>query len=337
VINGEPVVNIWAGMRDRAKSLPWAADTLMPVHSTTKPIAALIVAMLVEQGLLDYDAPLADVWPEFAAHGKDRVTLAQTLSHQAGVAGFVERIDPDLWLQPETLAAMLADMTPLWPPGAACGYHAMTYGYLAGEAVRRVSPRSLGAILREDICAPLGIDFWIGLPEPEHSRCGDQFLPSALPDLGTVTELRRAVLLAPWSAPRRVDATWRSLELPSANGHGTALAVARLFGLYANAGKIGDMRVLEPQTFAELTAQRILGDDLVLPYQMEWAAGVMRNNNKIYGPNPGTFAHAGRGGSFGLGDPALGLSAGYVMNKLAPALQTDVRGQRLIEALYACV
>jgi CubicO group peptidase (beta-lactamase class C family) len=337
VINGEPVVNIWAGHADRARTKPWAEDTLVPVHSTTKPIAALIVARLVDEGLLDFDAPLSFVWPEFGQHGKDQVTLAQALSHQAGVAGFLERIDPDLWLDPPVLASMLADMTPLWPPGTACGYHAMTYGYLAGEAVRRVSARSLGTILREDICAPLGIDFWIGLPESEHGRCADQLLPSALPDLGVVTDIRRAVLLAPWSAPRRIDATWRSIELPSANGHGTALAVARLFGAFANTGNIGDMSTLSPGAFSELTAQRINADDLVLPFRMDWAAGVMRNNNKIYGPNSGTYAHAGRGGSFGLGDPLHGLSAGYVMNKLAPALQTDARGQRLITALYACV
>lgn len=337
VINGEPVINLWAGHSDRAGAKPWAENTLIPVHSTTKPIAALIVARLVDEGLLDFDAPLAFVWPEFGAHGKDQVTLAQALSHQAGVAAFMQRIDPDLWLDPPALAAMLADMTPIWPPGTASGYHAMTYGYLASEAVRRVSTRSLGTILREDVCQPLGIDFWIGLPDREHHRCAEELLPKAMPNLGEITELRRAVLLSPWSAPRRVDATWRNLELPSHNGHGTALAVARLFGVFANGGMIGNMRALSPGAFSELTAQRINSDDLVLPFRMDWAAGVMRNNNKIYGPNTGTLAHAGRGGSFGLGDPKLGLSAGYVMNKLAPALQTDARGQRLIAALYSCV
>lgn len=337
VIDGEPVVNIWGGHADRAKTRPWTRDTLVPVHSTTKPIAALVVAMLVEQGALDFDAPVASVWPEFGAEGKDRVTLAQALSHQAGVPGFVQRIDPDLWLDPPALSAALAALTPLWPPGTACGYHAMTYGYIAGELVRRVSPRSLGAILRHDICEPLDLDFWIGLPDSEHGRCADQQLPATLPDFGAMTDIKRATFLAPWSSPRRIDAAWRRAELPSANGHGTALAVARLFGVFANAGKIGDTRVIAPETFAELSAQRINGDDLVMPFRMDWAAGVMRNNNKIYGPNTLTLAHAGRGGSFGLGDPTRGVAAAYVMNKLAPALQTDERGQRLIQALYSCL
>lgn len=335
-IAGEPVVNIWAGCTDRARTKAWAHDTLVPVHSTTKPIAALIVAMLVEQGKLNYDQPVAATWPEFGAEGKDQVTLGQALSHQAGVPGFLERIDTALWLDPPALSAELAKLKPLWAPGTACGYHAMTYGYIAGEMVRRVSPRSLGTILREDICEPLGIDFWIGLPDSEHGRCAEQQLPRDMPDLGPITDAKRAAFFVPWAAPRS-DAAWRRAEIPSANGHGTALSVAQLFAAFANAGKIGDMRVLDPGIFAELTAQRINADDLVMPFRMSWAAGVMINNNKIYGPNARTLAHAGRGGSFGLGDPTRGLSAGYVPNKLAPALQTDERGQRLIAALYSCM
>ncbi len=335
-IEGEPVINIWGGFTDRARTKPWARDTLVPVHSTTKPIAALIVAMLVEQGKLYYESPVAAVWPEFAAEGKGAVTLAQAMAHQAGVPGFSERIDTALWLDPPALSAALAKLAPLWTPGAACGYHAMTYGYIAGEMVRRVSDRSLGAILRQDICEPLGVDFWIGLPDSEHARCAEQQLPSKLPDLGHLTEAKRAAFMVPWAAPRP-DAAWRRAEIPAANGHGTALAVAQLFAAYANAGRISETRVLDPEIFAELTAQRINADDLVMPFRMSWAAGVMVNNNRIYGPNTRTLAHAGRGGSFGLGDPTRGLSAGYVMNKLAPALQTDERGQRLIRALYASI
>lgn len=335
-IANEPVVNIWAGFADRAQTRPWTRDTLAPVHSTTKPIAALIVAMLVDQGKLNYDQSVSAVWPEFSAEGKDQVTLAQALSHQAGVPGFPERIDTTLWLDPPALSAALARLKPLWTPGTACGYHAATYGYIAGEMVRRVSDRSLGAMLRDDICAPMEIDFWIGLPDAEHDRVAEQQLPKTLPDLGPVNDAKRAAFLVPWAGPRP-DAAWRRAEIPSANGHGTALAVAQLFSAYANAGKIGDLRLLDPGVFSELTAQRINADDLVMPFRMSWAAGVMINNNKIYGPNNRTLAHAGRGGSFGLGDPARGLSAGYVMNRLAPALQTDERGQRLIRALYASV
>lgn len=337
LINGEPVVDLWGGYSDRARSRPWRRDTLVPVYSTTKPIAALVIATLVEQSALDYDAPLSAVWPEFAAEGKDRVTLAEALSHQAGIPGFIAPIDPALWLDPPALSAALAALKPLWPPGTASGYHALTWGYIAGEAVRRVSPRSLGTILRETICAPLGVDFWIGLPESEEERVAQVHRPRAMPDLGPVTPAKHAAFLAPWAAPNRSGAAWRRAEIPSANGHGSAMAVAQLFGAYANGGVIGHMRVVDPETFAELIATRIEGEDLVLPFRMQWAAGVMRNNNKIYGPSLRTLAHGGWGGSFGMGDPSHGLSAAYVMNQQTPALQTDARGQRLLTALYACL
>ena len=337
MIDGEPIVNLWGGHTDKTRTKPWTKDTIVPVHSTTKPIAALIVAMQVQARRLAYDLPVAHYWPEFGDDGKDQVTVAQALSHQAGVPGFVERIDPDLWMDPPALMAALATQKPLWTPGTACGYHAMTYGYIAAALVERVSGRTIGTILREDICEPLGIDFHVGLPDDQHGRCAIEQLPSSLPEFGEINEPRRVAFFVPWATPRRIDDRWRRAEMPSTNGHGNALSVAQLFGAYANEGKIGDLRLVDPQVFEELIVERINGDDLVMPYRMSWAAGVMRNNNKIYGPNPRTLAHAGRGGSFGLGDPDKGLSAGYVMNKLAPALQTDERAQRLITALYDCL
>jgi CubicO group peptidase (beta-lactamase class C family) len=162
VVEGEVVVDLVGGYADRAKTKAWTSETLVPIYSTTKPIAAMVLARLQDQGKLSFDDPIGWLWPEFTAHGKD-VTIAQALSHQAGVPGFVDPIDPALWLNPPALAAALAQLEPMWPPGTANGYHPLTYGYIAGELALRAQGTTLGTQLRGEICAPLGLDFWIGL------------------------------------------------------------------------------------------------------------------------------------------------------------------------------
>ncbi len=336
-LDGETIVDLHGGYADRNREHPWTPDTLVPVFSTTKPIAALVVALLVEQGKLVYDAPVAALWPDFAAHGKQDVSLAQALSHQAGVPGFPDRIDPALWLDPPALAAALAGLAPMWPPGTANGYHPLTFGYIAGEMVRRASGATLGTILRERLCAPNGVDFWIGLPEAEHERCADVARPALAPSLGAATPEKRAAFLTPWAAPNRAAPAWRTAEIPSANGHGTALAVALLYAVLARGGLLGKQTLLSPATFEAFTRERVRGPDKVLPNEMAYAAGPMRNSNLFYGPNPNTLAHAGWGGSMGLADPDRGLSSAYVMNKQSNQLQTDARAQRLIAALYGCL
>ena len=158
VRDGEVVVNLWGGWANRDQTRPWAEDTIVPVYSTGKGISALVMALLVDRGELEYEAATASVWPAFGAHGKDKVTVRQTLAHQAGVPGFLEPIDPDLWLDPAACSEAIAALAPIWPPGSASGYHPMTWGYIAGELARRVSGRPLGAILGEASCTPLGPD-----------------------------------------------------------------------------------------------------------------------------------------------------------------------------------
>ena len=337
ILEGEVVAELWGGYADRARTRLWDADTLTPVYSTTKAIAALVIARLVDQGLLDYEAPVASVWPAFAANGKGAITIAQALSHQAGLCGFREPIDPALWLDPPALAAALAPLEPLWKPGSASGYHPLTWGYIAGEIVARATGKTLGTILAEDFCDPGGIDFWIGLPDEEHGRCAEIQKPKTAPQLGELTELKRIAFLTKWSAPDRGGALWRRIEIPSANGHGTALSVAQLYGVYANAGALDGETLIGADAFDALTKIRVDNDDLVLPARVQFAAGPMRNGRGVYGPNPHTLAHSGWGGSMGFGDPDRRLSAGYVMNKQDHHLQGDPRARRLIEALYACV
>jgi len=334
---GETLVNIWGGTTDRAGAKPWTRNTLAPVFSTTKGIASIIVAWCVEQGLLRYEDRVSDLWPEFGAHGKDKLTIAQAISHQAGVPGFVNEIDQSLWLKPRECAAAIAALEPLWPPGSQSGYHPMTWGYIAAEIVRRAAERSLGSILREEICAPSGIDFWVGLPDSEHDRVPDMRKPTKVGSFGEITLPRKVAFFTPWASGPRSDPDWRRVELASANGHGTALAVAQLYGLYATGGEIEGVRMLSPETHAQLVERRILGEDLVLPFTMDWRSGPMANLHKFYGPNQEAIGHSGNGGSCGFGDPVTRVSAGYVLNKQSSSLMGDARARRLFDALNTCL
>ncbi len=336
-LDGALIVDLKGGYADRKKQNAWTEETIVPVYSTTKPIAALVLASVIEALPAGYETPVADVWPEFGANGKDTVTIAQMVSHQAGLPGFVDPVDPGLWLDPDACAAALAPLAPLWEPGTAHGYHPLSWGYLIGELVRRIDGRSLGTILREDIAGPAGIDFQIGTPESEHHRVAEIMRPRALPDLGEINDATRAAFLTKWAAPDRGGAIWREIEIPSANGIGSAKAVAELYGIYAHGGELRARSVIPDSAFESLIESRVKGQDLVLPYVTEFAAGVMRNNIGLYGPNPDTMCHSGWGGSLALGDPDRHLSAAYVMNRQSNSLQADPRATRLIQALYGCL
>lgn len=337
VRDGEVVVELWGGWADRAQTRPWARDTIPPVFSTTKGVSAIVLAKLYDQGLLDYDTPVATLWPAFGVHGKDRVTIAQTLAHQAGIPGFVDPIDPQLWLDPPACTAAIAALAPLWPPGTASGYHPLTWGYIAGEIALRAAERSLGTILREDICAPLGLDFQIGTPESDHARCPEMKKPSQGGSFGEITPPRRAAFFTPWAAAGKGTTLWRKIEIPSANGHGTAPSLARLFEVFATGGAIMGQPILSERAYAALIQRRWRGADLVLPFEIDWRTGVLGNSNGFYGPNAEAIGHSGAGGSCAFGDPVAGVSAAYVMNKQSHHIMGDPRALRLIGALYECL
>jgi CubicO group peptidase (beta-lactamase class C family) len=337
VVQGETKVELWGGYADRAKTRPWVRDTLVPVYSTSKPIAALVIAWLHGRGLIDLNDAIGEAWPAFSEHGKGAITVAQAMAHQAGVPGFSQPIDPDLWFDPPGVAAALAALEPMWVPGTAHGYHAVTYGVIVAELAQRASGRTLGHLLRDEICGPRGIDFFIGTPAREHARCAEIAKPKQAAKLGPHAEAVRAAFGTPWASPSRGGTVWREAELPGVNGHGTALSVAQLYQAFATGGKIAGQAVLVEEAYAALTAVQGRGQDLVLPFDLVWAAGVNRNSNGFYGPNPDAFGHAGWGGSCGFADPALGLSGSYVMNRQSHHLMADPRAVRLIEAVYRCV
>lgn len=336
-IEGEIVVDLIGGWADRAQSRPFAEDTLTPVFSTTKAIASFMIARLVGEGRLSYGQRVTDLWPAFGQAGKAELTVEQALSHQAGLCGLPGPMAPADWFDWDGVCARLAAMTPLWPPGSASGYHPVTFGYLAGEIFRRADGRTLGTALAEDIAGPLGLDLWIGLPQSEDARVADVRRPPAMPDLGPMTEPKRLAFFTKWASPGgRGEAAWRRAEIPSANGHATAPALALLMAALASDGSLSVSRILPTGVAAEAGRQRIAGDDLVLPYRMSWGAGFIRNEGLgIYGPGRETFGHSGWGGSCAFADPQRGISGAYVMNRQSAELIADARAKRLIEAAYA--
>jgi CubicO group peptidase (beta-lactamase class C family) len=339
-IEGETVVDVAAGWADRDKTRPMERSTLVGVFSCSKAISALVIAWMVDRRMLTYDQPVADLWPAFAAEGKGSVTVAQALSHQAGVPGIPSDWTIADWFDVEKTAARVASLAPMWPPGTASGYHAITWGVIAGELARRADGRTLGTILREEIAAPNGIDFWIGLPEREHDRVAEMRKPRQMPEFGEINPPTRAAFLQKWSSPALGDQTlYRTAEIPAANGHGTAMAMATLADAYAREGKIGTTQVIAPWAIAEATKERIGGPDLVLKSDLSFGAGVMRNrpHRPIFGRGPRAVGHSGHGGSCVMADPDRAISFGYAMTKQSNALVIDARADRLIKAVYGCL
>ena len=337
-VNGERVVDIHGGWADRKKSRDWTEKTLIPVYSTGKAIAALVIAKLVDRGLLEYDAPVADYWPEFAGGGKSGVSVAQALSHQAGLSGISEPMEASDWFDAGLIEDKLARQRPLWPLGEGSGYHPITFGFIADALARRTDGRSIGAILREEVCGPKGIDFHVGLPESEHARTAEHAMPKQMPQLGEINPIRELAFLKAWSSPGRKGAKeWRMAEFPAANSHATAGALARLMTVYAMQGHLDGKRFISDAVLEELIAERVAGPDKVLPFDLSWAAGVMRNtHDQLYGDQLRTIGHSGWGGSMAMADPDAALSCAYVMNRQQHYLAGDPRPARLIEAVYSC-
>jgi CubicO group peptidase (beta-lactamase class C family) len=338
-IEGETVIDLWGGRADAAGTQAFGPDTLVPVFSTGKAIMALMIATCVERGLLAYEDTVASHWPAFGQAGKDQLTVGQLMSHQSGLPGFSETVDPTIWFDRTAVLDQLCAQAPMWVPGTASGYHPITIGYLAGELFRIVDGRSMGAALRQDFALPFDLDLWIGLPEAEHPRVAQLRKPSAAPDLGVIDAVKKAAFLDRGSAPGgRGSTEWRMMEIPSANMHGTAVAIARMMAILANGGRFDDRSILSPDVVAQATRERIRGVDRVVPFDISWAAGYMRNETlDIFGTSPDAVGHCGWGGSCAMADATNRVSAAYVMTRQSPHLVGDPRAVRLVQALYAAL
>ncbi len=344
-VDGRPVVDLWGGVADARTGAPWKQDQIVLVYSSTKGVTSVCANLLVERGLLDPDAPVAALWPEFAANGKQHITIGQVLSHQAGlpyVEGDFTLADALSW---EPIVRALAQQAPIWEPGSTHGYHMRTFGWLAGELIRRADTahRSPGRFFAEEIAAPLGLDFWIGLPEELEPRVARLVPPktdlsSALRAFGDDLLLTRV-----FSNPGghfNYDDMWNTrqlhaCELPSSNGIGDARSLARLYASIV--GEVDGVRTLQPQTLARARVERACGKDEVLMIESCFGLGFMLGAS-FGAANPrSAVGHAGAGGSLAFADPERSVGFGYVMNDLRFDPNGDPRSESLVRAVYAAL
>jgi CubicO group peptidase (beta-lactamase class C family) len=348
-VDGATVVDLWGGWADAAGTRPWERDTLVNVWSTTKGPVALCAHILADRGLLDFDAPVAAYWPEFAAAGKDKVLVRHLLSHRAGLSGLREPHSVADLYDWELTTARLAATEPWWEPGTRSGYHALTYGFLVGEVVRRISGLRPGAFLEREVTGPLGTDFTVGLPAKEAGRAAELVHPRAASSseqaaiFSQLTPAALAALTNPVVGAAEANTPeWRAAEIPAANGHGTARAVAALYGVFAGRGSYDGRRILSKEAAERVREGQGSCRDLVLGagFEGETEVGLglwLSGPNGSYGPNPRAFGHDGFGGSCGLADPEAGVSLGYVMNRMGPRIADDPRKMALIDALYGAL
>jgi len=342
-IDGKFVVDIWGGYADAARTRPWERDTIVPVFSTTKVMTTMCALMLIDRGLLDPDAPVARYWPEFAQAGKERIPVRYILSHRSGLAGFDESIPLEALYDWERIVKLLAAQKPWWEPGQHSGYHAITFGYLIGELVRRITKKTLGAFFREEVAVPLNTDFYIGLPEKYDARVAETIPPPILkPGEPGYFEID------PDSLPSKVmalaaidngdyvnDRAWRAAEIPSSNGHGNARSMARVGAAMACGGELDGVRLLGLPTIERAIEEECSGTDLVLGAPIRYGLGFGLNSKEMpVSPNPRVFFWSGFGGSRLVMDLDARLSWAYAMNKLYSDVPRDME---LSKALYAAL
>jgi len=348
-VRGKKVVDLWGGRRAPENDWPWERDTMVVVFSTTKGISAMTLAVANARGWLDYDAPVASYWPEFAQNGKATITVRQLLGHEAGLVFVPEQLTLEKLSDLDYLAQLLARQTPEWVPGTRHGYHAMSIGLYMQEIIRRVDPahRSLGRFFHEEIAEPLGVDFYIGLPrEIPDARLAKVKLLSRWRALGAIRTTPLDLIpkvLSPWSLLRKslgfVDLDWNDrqnleVEVPAGNGIGTARSLARAYSAFAEGG--AELGITE-DTFARLTAppRTELPNDEILGIPAYYSLGFLRPGPDVgFGSSPRAFGTPGAGGSFAFADPDAHLGYAYVMNKLNFSLIDDPREKALRDEIY---
>jgi CubicO group peptidase (beta-lactamase class C family) len=330
-LGGEPVVDIWGGSVDEARSAPWDRDTLTNVWSTTKTMTFLCALMLADRGQLDFHAPVARYWPEFAEGGKQDVEVRHIMSHTAGLSGWDEKVEPEELADWERCTALLAAQKPWWEPGSASGYHALTQGYLIGEVVRRITGESIGRWFAHEVAAPLGADFFIGLPASEDSRVSLVIPPPALdlsamevPDL-----MARTLLNPPIDATQVANEWWRRAEIPAANGQGNARSVAAIQSVVAGRGQARGVRLLSPEGTDAIFEEQSNGTDLVLGVPLRFGMGYGLGTAEMpLGPRACYWG--GYGGSVIVIDQETELTICYVMNRMESGLVGDERGLAIV-------
>ncbi|MEV5351962.1 serine hydrolase domain-containing protein [Streptomyces sp. NPDC052693] len=345
--DGRPVVDLWAGTKDVDGTAPWERGTAQVVRSATKGVAAAVLLLLRQRGLLDLDAPVGHYWPEFKARGKERVLVRHVLNHRAGLPVLDRPLTPEEALDPLRGPEAVAAQTPVWEPGTDHGYHALTYGWLVDELVRRVTGQGTGEWLAAQVTGPLGIDLWLGLPAAEAGRVGRVGRVEGPEPAGglrarpkrSVTEayqdpdsLTRRAFAAITPFPEQNDPAYLAAALPATNAVATAEGLARFY-----AALIGDTagaaRLFTPETVELARAEESAGPDRVLVVGTRFGLGYMLHGTASPFLAPGSFGHPGRGGALGFADPETGIAFGYVTNGFRKTVTADPRAQALVRAV----
>lgn len=321
-VEGETVVDLWGGWADEARKRPWRSNTIVNVYSTTKTMTALVALLLADRGELDFEARVSRYWPEFAANGKAEIKVSHLMSHSAGLPDWHEPITSDDLYDWEKVTRLLADQAPDWVPGTEPGYHSITFGYLVGEVVRRITQRSLGTVFRQEIAEPLGADFYIGLPASEDARVADLIPPPGLPD-------PRISLDVMDTRTRK----WRGAELPAIGGTGNARAIAEIHAILANGGVAKGKRFLSEAGCRKALEIQVSGRDRILGFSICNGMGFAVSGGVLSFPNPNTIYWGGYGGSLAVIDMDAHTSIAYAMNKM-PQSSTDMRGLGLAMELW---
>ncbi|MET8081028.1 serine hydrolase domain-containing protein [Streptomyces sp. NPDC005303] len=350
--DGRKVVDLWAGIRDIDGTEPWERGTAQVVRSATKGVAAAVPLLLHRRGELDLDAPVAEYWPEFKARGKEHVLVRQVLNHRAGLPVIDRPLTPEQALDPLKGPEAVAAQAPVWEPGTDHGYHALTYGWMLDELVRRVTGLGAGEWIAREIAGPLGAEFWLGLPEAEEAagragRVGRVEAPEptgalrarpkrsvteAYEDPGSLTR-RAFAAITPFPDQNRPE--YRASAMPATNGIATADGLARIYA--ATVGEVDGVRLFDPATVALARTEESAGPDRVLVVNTRFGLGYMLHGSASPFLGAGSFGHPGRGGSLGFADPETGVAFGYVTNGFRKTVTADPRAQALVRAVRAAL
>jgi CubicO group peptidase (beta-lactamase class C family) len=346
-VDGRPVVDLWGGFRDAARTRPWERETIACVASSGKGPASICLLRLVERGLVGLDDPVAAFWPEFAQAGKAAIPVRWLLSHRAGLPAIRKAMPTESMYEWFPFVQALADETPWWEPGTRHGYHALTFGFLVGEVVRRVSGKRIGQFLHDEIAEPLNADIFFGVPASEDARVAEILIEPPPPPGETSfwSELLRdpesmsaRAFFNPPRPPQGMNTrAWRAAEIPASNGHASARGLARLYAGLACGGRLNGVPILEPATIRAATTEQSNGLDAVLPMHSRFGLGFwLPTSAAPFGSRSRAFGHPGRGGSVGFADPEARVGFGYVPNQYLGATLTepDMRAQALVTAVY---
>jgi CubicO group peptidase (beta-lactamase class C family) len=342
-LDGEIAVDLWGGYADSDRTKPWERDTITNVWSTTKTVTSLAALMLVDRGELDVDAPVARYWPEFAAAGKEDVLVRHVMSHTSGVSGLDQPAVVEDLYDWDKSTSRFAAQAPWWAPGTASGYHALNFGHLIGEVLRRITGRTLKQFVAEEIACPLGADFQIGAAESDWDRIANVIPPPPLPfdleALGMDSPVVKTMTGPQADASNANTAAWRQADIGAANGHGNARSVARILSAVSRGGAVDGIRLLRPETIELIFREQSNGVDLVLgvPLRFGIGYGLPIPVTLPYVPDEEICFWGGWGGSVIIMDVGRRMTISYMMNKMGPGIIGSDRSEQYVRAVYAAL